>query len=1039
MLPVWPCLLIVPPVLNQQADRNFAPNPGFELPDGGAPAFWHQRTPTDGERELAWVIDEPHSGQRCLRITNRADTRSRWRTGHLRDIRLRPGTAAELSGWVRHAGGDGTAYLRLYFLGPKGEIVEQPASSTVMGEAPWTHVSLRTRVPGSAAFSMVYCEKDGPGTGWYDDIELHGEIWDGDPKPEPVPPIVYGADDFDRLAGIRAIRWANRRVLRPQAGDAPRQAEIWFTGDTARYDVTVRYAEKPVGATGMALTVNGQPVAPVERAGPTAEPARTAGLTWTEIGARGINVQHHSRLLLDVSVEEGEQCRIASLRLAPVGSFEGELLPAEATQLPPSLFCYPTSLERKALRSQLHSYIAAHFTKPLQEQREADLSGLKTPDDWRRRQAETRAMLPRILGDFGEKRPLNPQIVGEIERDEYTIEKLVFESQPGYYVPCNFYVPKNRELPAPGVLFTCGHAGEGKGYHLYHECCLGLVLKGYCVLAVEPMGQGERSEYFDPDTGKPTVPLTVSQHHQLLRPSWLVGRSLAGHRTWDMHRACDYLVSRPEVDAAKLAVVGNSGGGQMALLTMAYDERIDVCAAAHPGGSCENVYLTGSNLFDRRLLSLIAPRPCRFIVGRDSGEERGHRTKYEDMLRFYGGLGADEERLSFVLVDGVHDMKQPKREAAYEWLNRWLGKEAEGSAEPELAPESAEALWCTESGLTLTSLGGESGRTITAKLAEKISPDRITPASAPQAQAAVASLKQAVVSRLGARAAEAQEAPGARAAGEVAWQGIPVRKLLIASEPGIELPALLLLPEDADPSRPIVLHASGAGKPSSMDNTALPLELARQGCRVLSVDVRGVGEADPSPEPPPSPSRGYNPAQWSRDVAAINCAYGSTTMLAMRAFDLGRAVDWLRAQGEYADAPVAVVGEGLGGVWAMVAAALDDRIAAVACRRTLTSYKAVVSAQHYEVQGYFWVPGALRDYDLPDLPALVAPRPVVWLDSVAPQRGPAPEATVREALAWSQSIFAGADVPDVLRVKTTADPSSPTEAAAAFAAFLQSW
>jgi len=1032
MLPVWPCLLIVPPVLNQQADRNLAPDPGFEQADGDTPAFWHQRTPTDTERQLAWAADNPHTGARCLSITNRSDTKSRWRTGHLRDIRLRPGTAAALSGWVRHAGGDGSAYLTLYFLGAKGEVVEQPTSGAVTGEAPWTHVTLTARVPGSAAFSMVYCEKDGPGTGWYDDIELHGETWDGEPKPEPVPPIVYRADDFDRLEGLRPVRWADQRVLQPQEGEERRQAEIWFTGDTAQYDVTVRYAERPAATVKLSLQVNElDPV--LLAAAPTADrPSQTAGLTWMQMAAQRLNVQRHSRIVLGVAVEEGEQCRIASLRLAPVAAFNGELLPAEAAQLPPSLFCYPTSLERKALRSQLHSYIAAHFTDPLQEQREADLSALKAPEDWQRRQAETRAMLPRILGDFGEKCPLNPQLVGKIERDRYSIEKIIIESQPGYYVPCNFYVPKNRELPAPGVLFTCGHSGEGKGYHLYHESCLGLVLKGYCVLAVEPMGQGERSEYFDPDTGQPTVPLTVSQHHQLLRPSWLVGRSLAGHRTWDMHRACDYLVSRPEVDPEKLAVAGNSGGGQMALLTMAFDERIDVCAAAHPGGSCENVYLTGSNLFDRRILSLIAPRPCRFIVGRDSGEEAGHRAKYEDMLRFYRGLGEDEERLSFVLVDGVHDMKQPKREAAYEWLNRWLGKEAEGSAEPELAPESAEALWCTESGLTLKSLDGESGRTIAAKLAEEISPDRTTPGDGPQARAAVASLKQAVASRIGARLGDEGQAPGARDAGEVAWQGIPVRKLLIASEPGIELAALLLLPEGADPSRPIVLHASDAGKPSAMDESALPLELAKRGYRVLSVDVRGVGEADPSPEPPPSPSRGYNPAQWSRDVGAINCAYGNTTMLAMRAFDLSRAVDWLRAQGEFADAPVALVGEGLGGLWAMVAAALDDRIAAVACRGTLLSYRALVNAQYYEVQGYFWVPGAVRDYDLPDLPALVAPRPVLWLDSVDPQLRPAPEATVREALAWSQSIFAAVDAPNSLHMKTAADP------AASFDEFLQS-
>lgn len=1034
MFALWPCLVTMSPASCQQADPNLTPNPGFEQADGAAPAFWHQRTPTDSERELAWVTEAPHSGQRCIRIINHTDTRSRWRTGHLRDVRLRPGTEAELSGWVRHAGGDGTAYFRLYSMGASGSIVEQPASTTVTGDAPWTRVTLRARVPRDAAFCMIYCEKDGPGTGWYDDIELRGEASDGDPAPQPVPPIVYGPDDFDRLENLHAIRWADQRVLQPQPPDALGHAEIWFSADSARYNVTVRYAQKPVGATDVSLAINGQQVAPFATA--AGEPAQTAGLTWTDALARGVDIQHHSRVVLAISPGEGAQCRIAGLQFAPVARFGGQFLPAEAVTLPPTLFCCPTSLERKALRSQLHTYISSHFVEPLQKRREADLAALKTPDDWRRRQQETRAMLPQILGEFGPKCPLNPQLVGKIERDGYAIERLIIETQPSYHVPCNFYIPKNRKLPAPGVLFTCGHSGEGKGYHLYHECCLGLVLKGYCVLAVEPMGQGERSEYFDPETGKPTVPLTVSQHHQLLRPSWLVGRSLAGHRTWDMHRACDYLVSRPEVDPEQLAVVGNSGGGQMALLTIAYDERVDVCAAAHPGGSCENVYLTGSNLFDRRLLSLIAPRPCRFIVGRDSGEEAGHRAKYEDMLRFYRGLGADEERLSFMLVDGVHNMEQPKREAAYEWLNRWFGKDEEGSAEPELKPEPVEALWCTESGLTLKSLDGESGQTMISKLADDIRPEQTPPKTPEETSAAVVRLRKAVAERIGGRGSGALPPPLARPAGEVTWDGIAVRKFFIAAETGIELPALLLMPAGADPARPIILHAPDAGKPSSMDESALPLELARLGYRVLSVDVRGIGEADPSPEPPPSPSRGYNPAQWSRDVAAINCAYGHTSMLAMRAFDVTRAIDWLRSEDEFAGARVAVVGEGLGGVWAMVATAFDDRVAAVVCRRTLISYKALLSTQYYEVQGYFWVPGALQDYDLPDLPSLAAPRPVLWLDAVDPVLQPAPEDAVRDALGWSRSVFAAMDVLDRLGIKTSTDPGDNVEAAGALRGFV---
>ena len=268
--------------------------------------------------------------------------------------------------------------------------------------------------------------------------------------------------------------------------------------------------------------------------------------------------------------------------------------------------------------------------------------------------------------------------MGKLDRADYVIEKLVYESQPGYHCTANIYVPKRRELPLPGVLFTCGHAAEGKAARLYHECCLALTLKGYVVLALDPTGQGERSEYFDSDSGEPLVPLCVSHHHYLGRPSWLVGRSLAGYRTWGCARAIDYLISRPEVDPDQIAAVGNSGGGIMALLITAYDSRVKVCAAAHPGGSMEQTFLTGRQIPQADILSLIPPRPCLFVVGRDSGEEAGHRNKMNGMLPFYKGLGVDTDRCRMVLVDGVHNMEQPKREPCYAWLNKWFGAKTRG-------------------------------------------------------------------------------------------------------------------------------------------------------------------------------------------------------------------------------------------------------------------------------------------------------------------------------------------------------------------------
>jgi cephalosporin-C deacetylase-like acetyl esterase len=680
---------------------------------------------------------------------------------------------------------------------------------------------------------------------------------------------------------------------------------------------------------------------------------------------------------------------------------------------------YQTPDERKQARSMLQQYLGEKM-QAVWEARERELDKLKSPEAWRARQERTRGRLAEILGDFGEKCPLDARIVGKLDRPDYVIEKLIFQSQPKYYCTANVYVPKHRPLPQPGVLFTCGHAAEGKASRLYHEACLGLVLKGYVVLALDPTGQGERSEYFEPETGKPLVPLCVSQHHYLARPSWLVGRSLAGYRTWDTTRAVDYLVTRPEVDAERIGVVGNSGGGIMALLATAADTRIKVCAAAHPGGSMEETYLAGKELPKADLLSLIAPRPCLFIVGRDSGEESGHRRKMDWMRPFYRGLGAGDERLQMVLVDGVHDMKQPKREPAYGWLNRWFGKEAEGSLEPPLTPETPERLRCTSTGYTLRDLGSASGQTHNAVRAESLLRPRPVPEDARAIDRVRAEIGEAVRARIGLRLPERRGAPPCAAHGTVDHEGFTAERLVLESEPAVRLPALLLRPKQGGDRGPLVLHISDEGKPAAAAQPSLALELVRAGQLVFSLDVRGAGETDPRDRPKLLPLTRYDPQQFQFDSSAVATAQLGTTLLAMQTFDVIRGLDWIASRDDLAGRPVVLVGEGLGGVWALASAAFDPRPAAVACVRTVPSYRLITGSRYYACRDYFWVPRALQTFDLPDLASLVAPRRLAWIDPADAMLEPLPPDRCQDLFGWPRAVYAGLGSPESLRFSPAA-------------------
>lgn len=965
--------------------ENLIPNPSFEIADANAPAYWAQRTPSDEQRTLVWSDDAARTGARSLKIVNRADVLSRWRTGHLRDIAIEPGSEATLSGWVRTKDVRGNAHFRFYCLREDGHILAQPQTSGVSGTAEWREARLTHRIPPETAYVMVYPEITGPGTTWFDDVMLTGKAVEATAK-SPLRATVLYADEFEYIEGFVLSTHRRRSCLElPKSVRTGRGTAVYW-GQTAQCDLAVTYHDASSGASTLEVVVNDREIAAFrfDEIPATSQPKDSLRTKTFQ----DVDLQRLSRITLIGTADGAERCRIHKVTLTPTGRFEGEFLPAEVLRPPPTLRLYLTPEKRREARAAL----LRSFNKIRAEassRRNKALASLKTPEDFRTYQQRVRRRLPMIFGDFKPKCPLKPRIVGRLDRPQYVIEKLIFESQPNYHCTANVYVPKGREFPQPGVLFTCGHASDGKAYHLYHDACLGLVLKGYVVLALDPTGQGERYEYFDPQTGKATVPPCVAHHHYLGRPSWLVGRTLAGYRTWDCVRALDYLVARPEVDADRIAAVGNSGGGIMALLITAADERIRVCAAAHPGGSMEESYLTGRWVPEADLFTLIPPRPCRIVVGDRSDEEAGHRRKLAEMLRFYRGLKVGEERGELVLVPGVHNMKQPKREACYAWVNRWFDRADEGKDEPPLRTEKVETLRCTESGRVVQDLGGETGQSLNAKIAESLCDSRTPPRDRTALEAYRTGLRRTIAERIGLRLQTDRPPPPCRDQGRFEAGDFVAEKLLIESEPGIDMPALLMAPTRKQAERPFVLHVSELGKPVSADSRDdLALALVRSGCRVLSVDVRGAGEIDPRRRRRLKPLTHYDPEQWRFDDAAICAAYANTTMLTLRTRDVIRAIDVLEDREDLDVARLVLVGEGLGGVWALTAAAFDDRVPAVACVGMVPSYRLIVEAKYYTVRDYFWVPGALQDFDLPGLFGLVAPRRAALISPIDAMRAP---------------------------------------------------
>ena len=141
----------------------------------------------------------------------------------------------------------------------------------------------------------------------------------------------------------------------------------------------------------------------------------------------------------------------------------------------------------------------------LLERRRAEVAQLRTAADWERRRTQVRAALERVLGPFPERTPLRPRVMGTVEGEGFRIERIVFESQPRFYVTGCLFVPVTRQPRAPAILNVIGHTDISFRAPHYQQLILNLVRKGFIVFAVDPVGQGERLQYYDPAAKRSTA------------------------------------------------------------------------------------------------------------------------------------------------------------------------------------------------------------------------------------------------------------------------------------------------------------------------------------------------------------------------------------------------------------------------------------------------------------------------------------------------------------------------------------------------------
>ena len=619
----------------------------------------------------------------------------------------------------------------------------------------------------------------------------------------------------------------------------------------------------------------------------------------------------------------------------------------------------------------LREWLLAEANQALQQRRN-HFETLKTPEQIVDYQRQLRARFLESLGDFPERTPLNARVVGEVRSDAFRIEKILFESQPGLVVPALLYLPSTGSGPHPVALMPCGHSASGKT--AYQAPAAMLATHGIAVFCFDPIGQGERRQLpLGLSLALPGRPPSrydpTTEHTTLNVGPILLGRSLATAMVWDGMRAIDYLETRPELDAKRIACVGNSGGGMMTSYLLALDERLVAGGIGcfmttsarkniSPGpGDAEQTlfaqYTYGLDLPD--FLTLTAPRPVIILSGtRDYVPIEGAWEAFRDAKRLYARFGLPE-RVGLVETDAPHGFSLQLREGATRWLRRWLLQDDRPVVEGTLPRFSPSELHCTPDGQVMALPGARSVLDLDRAEAERLAPLRA---------AAWAKLddagRRALVGRVAGIPPLKEILPArVESRGQVRRAHHTIEKLELALDHDLSLPALRFLPPH--PSGRTALYFDSRGKAADAAPEGAIADLVAQGVEVLSVDVRGYGELAMD--------------GWRTGPALVAGLNGAEAGLA---YMLGRSLVGLRAKDVLVAARTFAQMTGGGapeliaieeaGIPALHAAAVAPGwFSSVRLTRCLDSWQRVFEPVVPEKLLESTLHGVLRHYDLPDL------------------------------------------------------------------------
>jgi dienelactone hydrolase len=619
--------------------------------------------------------------------------------------------------------------------------------------------------------------------------------------------------------------------------------------------------------------------------------------------------------------------------------------------------------------------------------------------EWEDRRKTLREAMFRAMGPFPPTpHPLEVREAGVLRRTGYRVEKLIIQTRPYVWATASAYVPEPARGKVPAVLAVHGHWPRARRDPVVQARCLGLVKLGFFVLSVDAFGAGERH---------PT-PAPGAYHGALLGAAlWPAGYTLLGMQVYDNRRMVDYLLTRPEVDGSRLGITGASGGGNQTMYAGALDERfaavVPVCSvgtyqAYLKAACCVCEVLPGALQFTEEgaVLGLVAPRALMVVSATKDAFQFsvGEAAKSIDYARAAYNLHGAGAKLAHRTFESPHAYSQPMREAMYGWMTKWLKGEGDGQPIPEPPHDldKPEELACFPDGKR------PAGFLFPASFAAREARRALAPFGDPQLDHKEAWDSLALLMRevqlphvFGDRK---RQPPTAKLGTAEEANGVTSTPLELTCEPGVILPTVIRHKLGSDPAqRPAFLFLHIDSKAEALKHP-LASALVEHGAAVVASDLRATGTTKP-PGDAIAGAPDHNSAEHALWVGR--------PLLGQWVFDVRSVLDWLAAQPDYDPRRLGIVGIGQAGVIALCSAAIDPRLSAVAALDTpptLITETAYAPGTHMGLLA----PGLLTVADVPQLAALVAPRPLVVARTTNASDGKQ-AGQLQEALAFTRKIY----------------------------------